>query len=244
MNLRFSNFRVACLSLCFTLACGHCLVAQTAPAPSQDSAAPVRLTLQDALDRARKNSTVFQAAVTDAALSHEDKNQARDALLPSVSYNNSAVYSQGSGPGNSVRFIANNGVHEYISQANVHQMLDVASFAQYRAAVAGASAAKARAEIASRGLVVTVVQAYYATLAAQKKLDSATKAADEGAKFLRLTQSLEHGGEVAHADVIKAELQANDRQRQLQEARLALLNSRLDLAVLLFPHFTDNFELA
>src|SRR5438552_15398332 len=89
------------------------------------------------------------------------------------------------GTGNPVRFIANNGVHEYVSQANVHQVLDVASFATYRAAAAAASAARARAEIASRGLVVTVVRAYYATLAAQKKLESATKAADEGAKFLQ-----------------------------------------------------------
>jgi outer membrane protein TolC len=229
-------FAVAALPL------GKCIAAQT-PAAS-DSVPPTRLTLQDALDRARKNSTVFQAALTDAAVSREDKNQARDALLPSVAYNNSAIYSEGNGAGNSVRFIANNGVHEYVSQANVHQLLDVASFAQYRAAAAAASAAKARAEIASRGLVVTVVQMYYSALATQKKLESAAKFAEEGAQFLQLAQFLEHGGEVAHADVIKAELQANDRQRQLQEARLAVLNSRLDLAVLLFPNFTDNFALA
>lgn len=241
MNVRFSNVRNGCLSLCALLAFATCLAAQTAPA--QDSAAPIKLTLQDALDRARQNSTVFQAAVTDAAISREDKNQLRDALLPGVAYNNAAIYSQGNGAGNPIRFIANNGVHEYISQANVHQVLDVASLAQYRAATAAASAAKARAEVASRGLVVTVVQTYYSALAAQKKLESATKAAEEGAQFLQLTQSLEHGGEVAHADVIKAELQANERQRQLQEGRLAVLNSRLDLAVLLFPNFSDNFEL-
>jgi len=244
----FFKFRAGCMWLCTALAFSICVAAQSpqipAPPPSQDSGATVRLTLQDALDRGRKNSTVFQAAATDAAVSREDKNQARDALLPSVAYNTSAIYSQGNGAGNPVRFIANNGVHEYTSQGNVHQVLDVASFATYRAAAAGASAAKARAEIASRGLVVTVVQTYYAVLAAQKKLESATKAADEGAKFLQLTQSLEHGGEVAHADVIKVELQAKDRQRQLQEARLAVLNSRLDLAVLIFPNFTDNFELA
>src|SRR5579859_281715 len=239
MSVRFHTLRFVCGFVAAALPLAACIAAQTPAA--QDAAQPTRLTLQDALDRARKNSTVFQAAVTDAAVSREDKNQARDALLPSVAYNNSAIYSQGNGAGNPVRFVANNGVHEYISQANVHQSLDVASFAQYRAA---AGAAKARAEIASRGLVVTVVQTYYTALAAQKKLESATKAADEGAQFLQLTQSLERGGEVAHADVIKAELQANDRQRQVQEARLAVLNSRLDLAVLLFPNFSDNFELA
>src|SRR5215470_10616635 len=205
---------------------------------------PRRLTLQSALDLARKNSVIFQSAVTDAAVAKEDKNQARDTLLPSVAYNNSALYTQGNGPGSTVRFIANNAVHEYTSQGNVHEVLDVATFAQYRAAAAAARAAKARAEIASRGLVVTVVQSYYAALAAQKKLEASTAAAQAGDEFLQLTQSLEHGGEVAHADVIKAELQANDRRRQFQEAKLALLNARLDLAVLIFPDFNDNFELA
>jgi outer membrane protein TolC len=103
--------------------------------------------------------------------------------------------------------------------------------------------AKARAEIASRGLIVTVVQSYYGVEAAKEKLDAAARAADEGEKFLKLTQDLEHGGEVAHADEIKAELLANDRRRQLREAQLALVNARLDFAVLVFPNLRDDFEL-
>lgn len=241
---RFSQFRLAMLAaFCLIGALAGLANAQSAQ-PTVPAGTPVRIDLQEALKRARLNNAVFNAAITEAAVSKEDRNQARDALLPSVAYNNSAIYTQGNGAGNQVRFIANNGVHEYISQANVHETLDVAGFAQYRAAAAAASAAKARAEIASRGLVVTVVQSYYAALAAQKKLEAVTRAANEGDKFLQLTQDLEKGGEVAHADVIKAELQANDRRRQAQEARLAVLNTRLDLAVLIFPNFVDNFELA
>ena len=88
------------------------------------------------------------------------------------------------------------------------------------------------------------MQSYYALAAAQQKLESAQKNGDEGDSFLRLTQDLERGGEVAHADVIKAELQVQDRHRQLLEAQLGLLNARLDFAVLIFPDFNDNFELA
>ena len=88
-----------------------------------------------------------------------------------------------------------------------------------------------------------MVQTYYGAAAAQLKLEVAQKAADEGERFLKLTQDLEHGGEVAHSDVIKADLQGNDRLRQLREARLAFLNARLDLAVLIFPDLTDNFEI-
>jgi outer membrane protein TolC len=204
----------------------------------------VRLTLEDALQRARRNSVVFQAAVTDAAIAHEDKKQAVAGLLPSVNYNNSAIYTDGNGVNGNVKFIANNAVHEYISQGNVHESLDVAGLADARRASALAAAARARQEIASRGLVATVVQNYYGAAAAGKKLEAAQKAADEGERFLKVTQDLEQGGEVAHSDVIKAELQVNDRRRQLQEAKLGLLNARLDLAVLVFPQFDDTFELA
>jgi outer membrane protein TolC len=211
---------------------------------AQTTPPALRLTLQDALARARKNSTQFQSALTEAGLAHEDKIQARDALLPSVSYNNEALYTQSNGPGNGVRYIANNAVHEYVSQGNVHETLDLASISSFRRASAAAAVARARAEIASRGLVVTVVHNYFAVAAAQQKLLSAQKAADEGDRFFKLTQDLERGGEVAHSDVIKAELQSQDRRRQLQEAQLGLLNARLDLAVLIFPDFNDNYGVA
>jgi outer membrane protein TolC len=238
------------------LCCAGIAVAQEAPAPANPAptkeaqqgtsatSPALRLTLQDALARARKNSTQFQSALTDAGLAREDKIQARDALLPGVNYNTQALYTESNGPGNPVRYIANNSVHEYISQGNVHQTLDFASISSFRRASAAAAVARAKAVIASRGLVVTVVQSYYAVAAAQQKLQSAQKAADEGERFFKLTQDLEHGGEVAHSDVIKAELQLQERRRQLLEAQLAFLNSRLDLAVLIFPDFNDNYEVA
>jgi outer membrane protein TolC len=215
------------------------------PAVAQDAtAAPIRVTLHDALERARHNSVVFQAAAGDAAIAREDRTQARDALLPSVTYNNSGIYTQGGGAGFPVRFIANNAVHEYLSEGNVHETLGAAGFADLHKVSALAAVARAKAEIASRGLVVTVTQSYYATLAAQAKLESSKRATEEGDRFFKLTQDLEHGGEVAHSDVIKAELQANDRHRQMQEAQLAALNARLDLGVLLFHDFNNSFELA
>jgi outer membrane protein TolC len=215
--------------------------ARQQPATTADPT--LRITLDDALVRARQNSPQFQAALAEAQIAHEDTKQAKDALLPTITYNNEMLYTQGNGTG-SVRYIANNAVHEYISQGNVHEVLSVAGLYEVRRASAGAALARARAEIASRGLVVTVVQSYFAVLAAQSKANLAQKADDEGEQFLNLTQNLERGGEVAHSDVIKAELQAQERRRQLREALLALLNARLDLAVLLFPDFSDRFALA
>jgi len=238
------------------LSCAGMTAAQEPPAPvaapsardAQQGApavsATIRLTLEDALARARKNSTQFQSAQTDAEIARQDRHQAAAALLPSVTYNNQALYTKSNGPGNGVRYIANNSVHEYISQANVHESIDLVSISGYRRATAASALAKARAEIASRGLVVTVVQSYYAVAAAQLKLEAAKKTGDEGDRFLKLTQELERGGEVAHSDAIKAELQMQERRRQLLEAQLGLFNARLDFAVLIFPDFNDNFELA
>jgi outer membrane protein TolC len=236
------------------LSCAGMTAAQEPPAPvaapsardAQQGApavsATIRLTLEDALARARKNSTQFQSAQTDAAIARQDRYQAAAALLPTVTYNNQAIFTQ-LHQGN-VTFIANNGAHEYISQANAHESIDLVSISAFRRAASAAAVAKAKAEIASRGLVVTVVQSYYAVAAAQLKLEAAKKTGDEGDRFLKLTQDLENGGEVAHSDVIKAELQMQERHRQLLEAQLGLLNARLDFAVLIFPDFNDNFELA
>lgn len=227
------------------------------PPPQQPGSAPaapaaaqrIRLTLQDAIARARRVEVNFNLAQTTALLAREDRAQARDALLPSVVYNNEALYTQSSGPvpassgASPVRFIANNSVHEYISQGNVHETIGLAEFAAYRRSAATAATAKARAEVAARGLVVTVVQTYFAAEAAQQKFLVAERAAQEGENFLKISQQLESGGEVAHSDVIKAELQSEDRNRQLREAQLADVNARLDLAVLLFPDFRDDFDL-
>lgn len=213
-----------------------------APATGQDGS-PLQLTLQDALARARKNSTVFHGAATDAAIAAEDRTQARDALLPTVGYNNEALYTQGNGIGG-VRYIANNAVHEYTSQGNVHEAIDLAGVANYRRAAAAAAVARARAEIASRGLVVTVVQSYFRAAAAQNKIEIAQRAASEGDQFFKMSQELEKGGEAAHSDVIRAELQMQDRGRLLQEAQLELLNAKLDLAVLIFPDFNEHFEIS
>jgi outer membrane protein TolC len=160
-----------------------------------------------------------------------------------VTYNNQFIYTQPNQE-HVVRFIANNTVHEYISQGNVHESIGVAEIADFRRVSATAAVAKAKAEIASRGLVVTVTQLYYALAAAEAKALAAQQTADQGEQFLNLTTNLEAGGEVAHSDTIKAELQAEDRRRQLKEAQLALINARLDLAVILFPNLDTNFELA
>jgi outer membrane protein TolC len=214
--------------------------------------APLTITLQDALQRARMNDPQYRLAATDVGLARQDRVQARAGLLPNVNFNGSFIYTQGVGTRQAdcfasplgcpnSRYVANNGVHEYVSQADVREALSVTNMADYRRSNAALAEAKAKAEIAARGLVVTVTQAYYALVVAERKYATAQRAQDEAARFLDISQKLEKGGEVAHADVIKARIQAQQSDRSLQEARIDMERSRLDLAVLLFPDFNQDY---
>ena len=205
--------------------------------------ATVVLTLADALERARANSPQFQAAVTELGLAREDRYQARAALLPGVDYNNAFTYTQGNGTSTG-RYIGANGVHEYVSQGVAHEVIGAAQVLDYQRAAAVHALAKARAEIATRGLTVTVVQSYFGLLATQTRTINAERAFNEGQHFLELSRKLGEGGEVAHSDTIKAQIQANDLKRAWQEAKLTEQNARLALAVLLFPNFFQDFTLA
>lgn len=218
------------------------LEGQVAPAPVVQNPSTVTLTLADAIARAKTNAPQFQAALTALGSAREDRVQARAAMLPSVNYSTSFIYTQPNGK-DSGAFIANNGAHEYISQGIAHQALGFASLPDYQRTKAALALAKAKTEIASRGLVVTVVQAFYGLLAAQGKVEDTLQGFGEAQHFFDISKKLETGGEVAHSDVIKAQIQANDLQRQVQETKLAEERARLALAVLVFPNFFQDFTL-
>jgi outer membrane protein TolC len=219
-----------------------------ATADTNATQAPLVLTLQDALKRAKTNDPQFRAALTELGLAHQDTVQSRAQLLPNVNYNMQFIYSQGNGaPTNSTtppvaRFVANNSLHEYIAQGNVHQALSAGMLADYRRVEAAEALSRAKSEISTRGLVVTVVQAYYGYVVAERKYSTAQKATSEADHFLGISQKLQNGGEVARSDVIKAQIQNQQQQRVLQDALLAMNKTRLDLAVLLFPNFDQNFS--
>ncbi|MBZ5497990.1 MAG: TolC family protein [Acidobacteriia bacterium] len=203
----------------------------------------ITIDLKNALERARDNSQLLQSAAINVNLAREDRSQARAALLPSLSYFNQYLYTQGNGTSSGV-FVANDGVHIYNSQAQVHQELfSPERMAEYRRTIAAQSLEEAKRDIVARGLVATVVQNYYAAVAAQRKSVNAQRALDEAQRFVDVTEKLEKGGEVAHADVLKAQLVLQQRQRDLQDSRLAVDKTRIALAVLLFPDYRLDFNL-
>ncbi len=207
--------------------------------PTQTS--PIKVSLQDAIRLAQANTSQFRAAVTNAGIAHEDKVQARAALLPNLSYQSGAIVTQANGTPSGV-FIANNAPTEYVTWGNVHQVLSGAGIADFQRTRALEAVARAKLEIARRGLVATVVQAYYKMIVARDKLQNARAAATEAQRFLKLSQQLEQGGEVAHSDVLRAQLQVNNAEGAVENAARADEAAKLGLAVLVFPNYTENFD--
>jgi outer membrane protein TolC len=226
-----------------TAATGTPVSAPIPALPAQTNGTPI--TLDEAIRRAQISDVSYRTAAANKSVAGLDKSIARSALLPGVVYHNQYIYTKPgqqastnteiTGTTSTPIFIASNSVHEYISQGVVTETIGVAKIADYHRLSAEAEASAARQEVARRGLVATVISNYFGVLAAERKLVVAQHAADEAQRFSQLTMKLEAGREVAHADVVKANLQLQQRQRDLADAGLAAEKARLDLAVLLFP---------
>jgi outer membrane protein len=247
------GFCVAGILLC--LFSVHCF-AQAAPpqnAAGAQAGAPLVITLEEAIHRAQANEPNFVIARGEAKAIALDRSIARAALLPNAVYHNQFLYTQGNGQGVTIApdgtqtpappiFIANNAVHEYMSQAVVTETIGLKPIADVRLADATAARAAAEYEIARRGLVATVVGLYYSLIASEHKMKVAERAENEAASFTDVAHKRETGREVAHADVVKAQLLQQQRERDLADARLAADKARLELGVLLFPDPRTNYS--
>ncbi len=210
------------------------------PPAAQPQIAGAPLTLEQAIAQARLNAQQARAAITAADLAAEDRKQARAALLPSLSGFSQYIHTQENRTSSGV-FVANDGPSVYTTWLTVHgEVFNPGKWAEYRSAAAAEAVARARADVASRGLVATIVQNYYTVVSSARKAANANRSLQEAEAFLRITQQQETAGEVAHADVVKAQIQVAQRQRDAQESALTALKSRLGLAVLVYPEYRED----
>jgi outer membrane protein TolC len=229
--------RITCVVLIWTF-CSFAYGQRFAAAINEQ---PQVIGLKDALQLAKAFSPLYQTAQTNSRLAHENRLQARDARLPTVNALNQFVYTEGNGTPSGV-FIANDGVHVYNEQAVVREnLLSLVRNGQSRQAQAAEAVSKAQEEIARRGLVATVVQNYYNLLTAQSKVANANESLQQARQFVDITSKQEQAGIVSHVDVVKAEMQAEQRSQDLQNEMLAVEQTRLSLAVLLFSRFDQAF---
>jgi outer membrane protein TolC len=245
MRLIVQGMRIAGLLLAFSC---------NMPGIGQESTPQRPITLDDAIRLAEANEPSFAAAVAESRVASLQRRDAQAGLLPSVTAHNQYLYtesnhtkssaSQGGSNQSPPVFIANNTVHEYVSQGAVNETIGLAGVAAVRLANANAARARAELEIARRGLVSTVVQLYYNVRAGSEKLAVAQRALDEANHFVDITDKRESGREAAHSDVIKARLGQQQRQRELADATLENEKAGLELGVLLYPDPSTKIVLA
>jgi outer membrane protein TolC len=240
--------RILALRIGFVVCLAVPAFGQTAPpsasrvTPQAGAAPQPIITLDDALARARQYSGQVQTANLAVLSAREDRAQARAARLPQISGLNQFIYTEGNGTPSGV-FVANDGVHIYNEQLNGHEELfALLRRGEVRRAAAAEAVARARVEIAARGLNATVIQDYFAIAVSKHKLVNAQASLLESERFLDITRKQEQGGEAAHADVIKAQIDAQQRQRDLTDAQLAIEKAKIVLGVLIFPDFSSSFD--
>jgi outer membrane protein TolC len=223
----------------------------TLTASTPVSIPPVSITLDEAIRRAEASEPTYATSAAESRVSALDRSIARGGLLPRVVYHNQASYTQSqssAGQGSSTkssspRFVANNSVREYTSQAVVNETLGLGQLAGVHRADAEAARSAAELEIARRGLVAAVTGLFTESIAADNKLVVAERAHVEAADFSSLTGKREAAREAAHADVVKAQLAEQQRQRDWMDAKVAAEKARLELAVLLFTDPRTPFTL-
>ncbi len=253
---RFSAMALG-LAVAMALPVSRVAAQATSPAPSGESdvqllqpsgpgqaAPPTTVTLQDALERARKLDPTLLGAVSDARSAHEDRIQARNAMLPQISATTQYLGTQGNGGEISDgRFVTNDGIHVYRAWGVLHQDLSPGLLigTGYTRAKAAEALAAAKSEIARRGLAVTVTKNYYAMVVAQRKYATAQAGLDQAKRFMDITRDLERQGQAPHSDAVKAEIQYRIQKQAFDEAKFSMEDTRLGLAVILFPDFNENF---
>jgi outer membrane protein TolC len=242
--------RMSLLCVCIGLGTLSSAIAQTTVQNAQTdqqppaSATAVVVTLQEAIKRAQTAEPNFANSLADARVAALDKSIARAGLLPSAHFNGEGLYVQPNG----LREVGGEGVvntnpkfvsadarpREYIAQGVIDENVSLGTIAAVRRANAADAVAKAELEIARRGLIAAVTGLYYGLASADHKLSIAQRAAAEAADFTKLTSQREEAREAAHADTIKAQLQQQQRERDLSDAKLSADKARLELGVLLF----------
>ena len=202
------------------------------------------VTLQDALERARKLDPTLVGAVSDARSAREDRIQARNAMLPQITGTTQYLGTQGDGGKVSDgRFVTNDGIHVYrawgvLASGSVPWPFD-GNGVHARQGSGGAFERQGRNRAARAGRNRT--KNYYGLVVAQRKYATAQAGLDQAKHFLDITQDLEHQGQAPHSDALKAEIQYRIQKQAFDEAKFSMEDTRLGLAVILFPDFNENF---
>ncbi len=209
------------------------------------------LTLDDCVRLALKAPSAITVAQLERRIADRGVSAARSSFLPQALLSNGFIYnsppssSQGAEAGKAT-FVALNGVHEYQSLATTAWELDVSG--RLRAALARARVdqqiAAADLAIIERDLKHAVTGAFFRVLLARRLVAANRDVLKEAESFADRTRTMFRSGEVAQADVAKAESQVAFLAQAVRVAELDAQVANSELASFWTSDVTTELSLA
>jgi outer membrane protein len=184
------------------------------------------LTLEDCVKKAEAALSAVTMARQDTEIARRSEIAARAGFLPKAGLGGNFTYNPDS------RFIALNGVREYLAQFLAAEEIDTSG--RLRAALARAradrDAATTGVQISARDLKRAVRGAYYQLLLARHLVEVNRQSLTEARAFNARTRLLEQNGEAARADVVKAASQVAFLEQAQRAAELEAETANYELA--------------
>lgn len=185
------------------------------------------ITVDEAIQLALKNASLYRQSEIDERIASEDVRQARAAFLPQLSipltYNGTTT-SRFRLPDEppTFSFVSSSAINETTAFLNATGAVDLSG--RLRAALrrtrAQLVAARAGTQVARRALIISTVDAYYGLSLARQKRRLAEETLALAEAFARIAES-KRGEENGEADALRARSAALLRRDELEQARAA-----------------------
>ncbi len=217
----------------FWIAGALVLAAGTVPAAAQQ--APVTMTLEEALDLARRNNPAYRQAANDEGQADWAAREAYAQLLPSVTASNTFSYQASGTPrvGNlsAAEFGLGRTPVYYTSSYNLNMSMQLSGATFFRMAQqkANARAVEARVDAAEYVMASAVTQAYLAALRARDGVTIAQSALESADEAFKLAEARASVGAATKLDVTQAQVDRGRAEVGLLQAENLYDTERLRL---------------
>lgn len=217
-----------------------------APAPASAPSGPLRLSLRDAVQMALRQNPQVQIANLNTAVAQENRIVARSALLPQANLSVSEAVMRE----NLEAFLGMRvpGFPEHSGPFWLFQgggngsapLLDLVAWHRWREAKENISGARAQQQTVREQDVLLVVSQYLGSLRATADVTAAQSRVDLAKALFQQASDLQKNGVGTAIDTLRANVEYQNEQQRLLDARTALETSLFALARLLSidPHQT------
>ncbi len=236
----------ATLLLVLLLSFTDVIHSQTQTAATENNQAET-LTLAAAVRLAEEQASAFRQAKINEKIIEQDVFQARKAFYPKPAVTTGLIYNSPSlSKAITPRppsFLGANAITEYTALIGVSGEIDVSG--KLKSALRRnqllLESARSGTEIERRNLVFAVEDSYLALTLQTVRRRSAEQNLESAGQFAATTKLLLDAGEVAPVDFLRAKLQTNQRQDELEQAKANEIVAANALKVLIGYGETQNF---